>query len=474
MNGDKCMKKRMIRNILLFTVVPLAAIAMIYVFVSLYYMDRFYNGTWINGVNFSNKTVQEASDALKEYKSSFTLRIVEVSGDQEVIRGEDIGYAEAFDGVADIKKEQGMWNWLNSFMDVNFYTVEGSVAFDEELLRQAVNQLDCVTGKGAVKSQDAYVEFTDEGVKVVAEVQGTMADGDLLFEVLKTALSEGDRRIYLDTQNCYIPPAITTQSREIREIMAPVEKITNTTVTYTFGEDTEVLDSETIKSWIYKNEEGEITVNEEKVNAFVQSLADKYDTSYSPREFTTSYGSTVTISANGYYGWKINVKKETEALMELLKNGQSETREPVYDWTAWKRGGNEIGNTYIEISLSNQRMWFYKNGQLIVDTAIVTGIPSGGTYTPTGAYKILNKQRNQVLKGKNSDGTKYESPVSFWLPFIGNAYGIHDASWRGDSQGSYGGSIYISNGSHGCVNTPYSWVSQIYNSVDIGTPVIIY
>lgn len=468
------MKKRVIRNILLFTVVPLAAIAMIYVFVSMYYMDRFYNGTWINGVNFSNKTVQEASDALKEYKSSFTLRIVESNGDQEVIRGEDIGYAEAFDGVADIKQEQGMWNWLNSFMDVNFYTVEGTIAYDEDQLQEAIGQLDCVTGKGAIKSTDAYVEFTDEGVKIVPEVQGTVVDGTRLFEVVKNALSEGDRRVYLDTQDCYIAPKITTQSREIREIMAPVEKITNTTITYTFGDDTEVLDANTTKSWIYKDEEGQITVNGEKAQEFVQSLADKYDTRGNSREFQTSYGSTVTIPAGGNYGWKIDVEKETEALMELLKNGQSETREPVYSSTAWRRGGNEIGDTYIEISLTNQRMWFYKNGQLIVDTNIVTGNVLDGHYTPAGAYKILNKQMHQTLRGTNTDGSKYESPVTYWLPFIGNSYGIHDASWRGDSQGNYGGSVYRGNGSHGCVNTPYSWVAKIYNNVDIGTPVIIY
>ena len=57
----------------------------------------------------------------------------------------------------------------------------------------------------------------------------------------------------------------------------------------------------------------------------------------------------------------------------------------------------------------------------------------------------------------------------FWLPF-NDQVGIHDSSWRTD----YGGDIYLTSGSHGCVNTPYDAAEKIYNSVGIGDPVIVY
>ena len=98
-------KRRIARNILLFLLVPAALIGLIYLFVSLYYTDRFYNGTWINGVNFSNRTVAEAKESLKEYRESYMLRILEPNGDQEVITGAQIDYAAAFDRVDEIKAE---------------------------------------------------------------------------------------------------------------------------------------------------------------------------------------------------------------------------------------------------------------------------------------------------------------------------------------------------------------------------------
>ena len=175
------------------------------------------------------------------------------------------------------------------------------------------------------------------------------------------------------------------------------------------------------------------------------------------------------ISLSGTLGWSIDVKGETEKIIEELKEGKDVKREVLYDATAPTWEGNEIGDTYIEISRSAQRMWFYKNGSIIVETDVVTGCLNEGHSTPAGAYKLLNKLRNQTLIGANPDDP-YESKVSFWLPFIGNMYGIHDASWRG----RFGGSIYVYNGSHGCVNTPYNKVQAIYENIEIGTPVLIY
>lgn len=465
-------KRRIARNILLFLIVPLALIGLIYLFVSLYYTDRFYNGTWINGVNFSNKTVEEAKESLKEYKESYMLRILEPDGDQEVISGSDIDYAAAFDRVDEIKAGQGIWGWIGAFADVNFYTVDSTITYDEEKLENAVNDLKCVSGSNLVEPRDAYVEFTEDGVNLVPEVRGTQVDARKALPLIQEALSEGKTRVILD-ESCYVAPKVTTQSREIREIMAPVEKIEGTTITYTFGDDEEVLDGSTTKSWICQDENGEITVDTEKVTAYVEELAEKYDTIGGSREFVTTGGATVTVGG-GNYGWQIDVAAEAEELAQLLKDGESQTREPVYSATAARRGGNEIGDTYIEISIDDQHMWFYKDGALYTDTNIVTGTVNMGYDTPKGSFKVLNRYTNIVLEGDEADGSRYSSPVDYWIGFYRSGYGIHDASWRGDNQANYGGSIYISNGSHGCVNTPYTWVKKIFDAVELNTPVLIY
>ena len=59
--------------------------------------------------------------------------------------------------------------------------------------------------------------------------------------------------------------------------------------------------------------------------------------------------------------------------------------------------------------------------------------------------------------------------MKLWMP-VYKGIGIHDASWRDE----YGGEIYKTNGSHGCINTPYEKMEQLYERADIGTPVIMF
>lgn len=49
--------------------------------------------------------------------------------------------------------------------------------------------------------------------------------------------------------------------------------------------------------------------------------------------------------------------------------------------------------------------------------------------------------------------------------------GLHDAAgWRS----AYGGSIYYYSGSHGCVNLPLDLAKTLYNTMEVGDPVIVY
>ncbi len=151
-------------------------------------------------------------------------------------------------------------------------------------------------------------------------------------------------------------------------------------------------------------------------------------------------------------------------LIEAIKSGKSQTIEPEYTYKGYVRDTNDIGNTYVEVSLSAQHMWFYKNGQLLVDTDVVTGNHNLGHDTKTGIYAIMYKERNATLVGED-----YSSPVKYWMPFYANV-GIHDASWRT----TFGGSEYLNNGSHGCVNTPEANAEKIFNNIEKGVPVVVY
>ena len=213
-----------------------------------------------------------------------------------------------------------------------------------------------------------------------------------------------------------------------------------------------------------------VTFDEEAVKAYIQTLADKYNTKGKARTFTTASGNTVTVEGGGY-GWRIDQEAEYNALTANIKNGETVTREPEYSSRAATHDTNDFGSTYAEVDLSNQQMYFIKDGQVVLQTGVVTGNPNRGNATPQGTYSLAYKALNQVLRGeKKPDGTyEYETPVKFWMPFNGGI-GFHDATW----QSSFGGSRYQSHGSHGCVNMPYDKAAQLYDLISAGTPVILH
>ena len=223
-----------------------------------------------------------------------------------------------------------------------------------------------------------------------------------------------------------------------------------------------MLDGSIIKDWLIM-EEDTLDVDPALVREYVNALSRKYDTWGKKREFRTTNGETITI-AEGAYGWWMNRPEETEALVELIRSGKSEERTPIYHAQAAQYGEDDIGDSYVEIDLTSQHLWVYKDGVLVEETDFVSGNVSRGYNTPVGIYGITYKERNTTLRGAN-----YASKVSYWMPFNGNV-GMHDASWRS----TFGAEIYLRNGSHGCVNLPPKKAEVIYEHVEKGEPVIVY
>ena len=115
---------------------------------------------------------------------------------------------------------------------------------------------------------------------------------------------------------------------------------------------------------------------------------------------------------------------------------------------------------YIKVSISKQKLWYYKYGKVQYTSSVVTGQKYTHD-TPTGIFKIRGKAREIYLIGPD-----YKSFVNYWMPIYGDI-GMHDATWRW----TFGGDIYTYNGSHGCINLPLKTAKYIYNNVPTGTTV---
>ena len=429
-----------------------------------YYSSRFLSGTEINGMDCSGKTVEEVENNMESQIASYQLVLKERGDKSETISASQISMEYISDGkIQELKEQQNPFAWFLAFARQQDYTLSATTSYDENALNSAVEALDCFKEENVVQPVDAHLEVQDGQYVIVEETQGTALDSDKVKEAVKNAIDSGETLLDLDQAGCYIEPSVLSTDENLAKQRDEGNKLLTVTVTIDFSDRQEVIDADVMKDWLTTNEEGAVDLDRTKVREYVQQLQYEYDTFGSSREFTTSSGQTITVSG-GDYGWLIAPNDTTTKIIDTIKSGQSQTIEPEYTYTGYCRDTNDIGNTYVEISLDQQHMWFYKDGQLIVETDVVTGCHNKGWDTKTGVYAIMYKERDATLVGEG-----YNSAVSYWMPFYANV-GIHDASWRS----SFGGSIYLNNGSHGCVNTPTENAATIYNNIEKGVPVVVY
>ena len=429
-----------------------------------YYSNRFLSGTEINGMDCSGKTVEEVENNMESQIASYQLVLKERGDKSEAISASQISMEYISDGkIQELKEQQNPFTWFLAFARQQDYTLSATTSYDETALNAAVDALDCFKEENVVQPVDAHLEVQDGQYVIVEETQGTALDSDKVKEAVKNAIDSGETLLDLDQAGCYIEPSVLSTDENLAKQRDEGNKLLTVTVTIDFSDRQEVIDADVMKDWLTTNEEGAVDLDRTKVREYVQQLQYEYDTFGSSREFTTSSGQTITVSG-GDYGWLIAPNDTTTKIIDTIKSGQSQTIEPEYTYTGYCRDTNDIGNTYVEISLDQQHMWFYKDGQLIVETDVVTGCHNRGWDTHTGVYAIMYKERDATLVGEG-----YNSAVSYWMPFYANV-GIHDASWRS----SFGGSIYLNNGSHGCVNTPTENAATIYNNIEKGVPVVVY
>ena len=470
MNGwDKkgmLMRKRTL-VILTVVLVLLAAAGGVYIGIGTYYKDHFFEHTTVNGLDVSDLTAAEAEELVASQVEDYRIAVQTEEGTAETIDGADIGYRFVSGGeIKEFLKQQNHLAWLPAYFGAGqSYQMEASVVSDEKLLRQAMEELSCMQEANVTKPQDAHLEQQDGTYVVVPETEGNELDPEKVFEVLKEAVAGSKETADLTDSDCYIKPSVYASDKNLQAEAAIRNRYSSITVTYQLGGGvTDVLDSATIAGWFSLDASMNPVFDRDAVAEWVNGLADQYDTIGTWPEFVTSNGETVWPEARTY-GWQIDRESETEALYQLLLSGESAEREPVWLETAWSRGRNDIGDTYVEIDYTNQRMWFYKDGMLLVETPVVTGNVSQGMSSPEGIFCLVGKEENAVLKGEG-----YETPVSYWMPFYGGV-GIHDAdSWRS----SYGGTIYQYSGSHGCINTPTANAAIIFQNIEVGTPIVCY
>ena len=438
----------------------------LYLGMAIYFSTHFYFGFKINGIDASGKTVGEIDKEMLAKSKIYKLELALRSGVKEQIKATDINlkYNSNVKGkIQDLKDSQNSFMWIYEIARQKDFEIDDIVTYDEKLLKERFDKLSCFDSNKVIEPKNPNFKYLETGYEIVPEVMGDKVRVEKLQTDARNAILKGETTINLETKNIYINPKYTSTSKEVINTKNLLNKYITTKITYTFTGGSEVIDKGAIHDWITVDDNLTILFDEDKIKSHLAKINDNYDTYGRTRDFATSLGTTIKVSG-GDYGWLVDRKGEVSDLIAIIKAGQTIAKEPTYIQKGLTHEASDIGKTYVEINLTKQHMWFYKNGTLIADSDVVTGNLALNHGTPIGVYSLKYKTRNATLSGEG-----YSTPVDVFMPFNGNI-GIHDASWKK----AFGGNIYLTNGSHGCINTPPSVAKEIFNNIDANTPVICY
>ncbi|MBO0781453.1 MAG: L,D-transpeptidase [Ktedonobacteraceae bacterium] len=160
---------------------------------------------------------------------------------------------------------------------------------------------------------------------------------------------------------------------------------------------------------------------------------------------------------------------------QYVYGGLVTTQKPVIDG-----GGTNLPGKVIKVSLAQQKLYAYNNGQIVFSALVATGRPE--LPTPAGTYHIFVKQSPTTFYSPWPEGSPYYYPpthINYAMEFKEGGFFLHDATWRyAFGPGSNvphsvpGGGTET--GTHGCVTMTLANAAWLYQWAPIGTTVIIY
>jgi len=432
---------------------------------------RFAYGTNINGIDCSWLTPRKAKSKIERSILDNLDFTIATSDGETVIYKPSKEQADELEikvdeGVLLEETLQNIMNEQKGDTERRNFSVEMSYNVNEGRLREYVESFKEFNEGTYVEAQNAHVYLEGDTVKIAEEVYGYDVNMQAIFEMAIAFLEQGNLHVDLTNATKVVPEILSDDEALLRN-KEEIEKILNTSIEIQFGDgEAVILDNKTTSNWIVLDEvRGIFCIERGKIVGFVDQLARKLEETKENITFSATEIGTVIVPTEKTEVF-LNKEAELSIISELLYTGETYTLVPIYNSKYVK----DFTDCYIELDIARQKLWMYKDGDCILETSCVTGNTSKKHDTPVGVYFLTYKTMNKTL----TDRRTYWSFVKYWMPF-NKGIGFHDASWREkNNTEEFGEEIYLTNGSHGCVNLP-TWAAKVlYQNIDVNIPIIIY
>lgn len=445
--------------------IGLIVILAIYLVGVVYFNGKYLPMTKIGGTSIAAMPYDTAESYLENQLKG---KVIDIYENDQKLGSIDLSQVTGqTDFQADLKQiadQQNAYAWpFAAFMQEDANLSNESVQMDLDKLNTLLVNMG-VDNQNRTPSQDAYITKNESGFSIVGETYGNQVD----LEKLKSYLLLGAQgnNLHVELNLLYQVANVKQDNAELIATKANLDKMLASQITLTFDGRSETIPSDLINQWV-NYQDGATVIDREGIENYIRELNYSYSGLFLGRNFNSTYYGQVWVQP-GTYGWYIDRIAETDLIEQEILAGSQVIREATIGGSGYGLG-DSVGSSYVEVSIDAQMMWIYSDGQLVLSTPVVTGLP--GTNTVPGAYQVWNKESPSVLVGYNPHyDREYQQPVDYWIAFDDNAQGIHDANW----QPYFGGTAYLTSGSLGCINTPPGIMPQVYEWVYYGMPVIIY
>ncbi|MCM3764151.1 L,D-transpeptidase [Neobacillus niacini] len=447
----------------------MTVLALIVAGISYYQATRFNSKVTINEIKVGGLT---ADQTVKKLKTASLKNRVFV-GEQQILDEEDtkLGFTEK--DLPEVKKLlKNQWTFFPSFKKKDYQLIPDEASqYRTQTMKKLVEEKLLSMNETLKAPVDAFVKLEQGKISISKSKDGEQFD-------VASLLKDYDKQYY--KSDIRLEPVYLQPVREDSEIVKNEEKklkeLLGQSIEYKVQDQVHSLKaSELIKSATV-SKDLQIAIDPSDIKRKITEINDTQCTLNKNFTFKTHSGKVITVKGQGY-GWALDVKKETAMIQKAFETGETSVSAANIIGKGWKGEGygyettanNGIGNTYAEVSIDEQRIWIYKNGQLAVTTNVVTGKHSTGKDTSPGVWYILYKRQQYTLTGDTA-GTAYAIKVNYWLPFTNSGQGFHDASWRTN----WASNAYLNAGSNGCVNVQPNVMKAVYDNLSTYDPVIVY
>ena len=428
----------------------------------------FFDNTFYNGVDISGLTPYEAVSAVEEDFEKGTVQIVsDYPEDTQVFSFDrlNFNYNDLLKDLMDVYDNQVLTKdeFLNGALRKDY---SYDIAANGDYSKMELRNLKVLDKETRIKSRDAFVTYDKISGNFIVEeeVYGNELKKGALEAKLKKAIKNKESQVVI-TADDYIKPEILSDDKKLDQTKEYYKILLRKSLTVNICGNVLTIGPDKLLSLYEFGPDG--VIDEEALTSFVASLAGTFNTFGIDRAFTTSTGEEVIVHG-GDYGWLINQEGTKEAIRKaVLSSNSEEVVNAAYTRAGQRPAGAEIGNTYVEVSLRDQKVWMYVNGVQIVNDDCTTGMAEDPQCaTNEGTFSLTYKVTNVTLKGPT-----WNDFVYYWMPFD-DANGMHDATWRTEEE--FGGENRFGNGSHGCVNLRLPTAQVIYENIQPDTPIITW